>query len=161
MKKRSGYWIFGICLVAGAAAYASSEMNVQIREGQLRERPSFLGTVVAQVAYGERVSVERSQGPWRYAVSGDNAGWIHESALTRTRIRLAAGEEDALAAASLDELAAAGKGFTQEVESEYKQRNPAADFTWVDRMGAMGKNPEKLVEFLRQGGIEPREGARP
>jgi hypothetical protein len=161
MRNRSGYWILVVCLVAGASVHAATQMSVQVREGQLRERPSFLGTVVAQVEYGERVSVERSQGPWRYAVSGDNAGWIHESALTRTRIRLAAGEEDALEAASLDELAAAGKGFTQEVETEYKQRNPAVDFTWVDRMGAMGKRPEKLIEFLRQGNIEPREGARP
>jgi len=161
MRTRSRCWVAAGCLVAGISAQAATQMSVQIREGQLRERPSFLGAVTASVEYGERVTVERSQGPWQYAVSGGNAGWIHESALTRTRIALAAGEEDALAAASLDELAAAGKGFTREVETEYKQRNPEADFTWVDRMGAMGKEPEKLVDFLRQGAIEPREGARP
>jgi len=33
---------------------AEEEMHVQVKNGQLRDAPSFLGKLVAPVAYGER-----------------------------------------------------------------------------------------------------------
>lgn len=153
--------LIGMFLMATVVvAPARTEMSVQIREGQLRERPSFLGTIVATVDYGERVRVEQQQGPWRLVSVGEAQGWIHESALTRQRIQLAAGEEDVAGAATEQEMAMAGKGFNAEVEGEFRAQNEEIDFTWVDRMEGMGLAPERLAAFLSEGGVAPAEGDR-
>lgn len=142
-------------------AQARMEMSVQVREGQLRDRPSFLGAVVAPVAYGARVRVEREQGPWRYVNYATSEGWIHESALTRQRIMLAAGEEDAAGAATAQEMALAGKGFNAEVEGEFRAQHKGIDFAWVDHMEKLGKSPVRLTRFLQEGGVQPAgEGGR-
>jgi len=156
--------LYGFVIWAGvslAPVWASStEMSVQIRNGQLRERPSFLGAVKADVAYGDRVMVEQSQGPWRLVSASGQSGWIHESALTRQRIKLTAGETDVAGAANQQELALAGKGFNAQVEGEFRAQNQAVDFTWVDRMEKMGIETKKLMAFLKAGGVEPVEGGR-
>ena len=52
-----------------------------------------------------------------------------------------------------EEVALAGKGFSKEVEAEYKKQNAKLDYVWVDRM-LLFKIPEaQLVEFLQQGGL--------
>ncbi len=153
-------WIMVVTLFLGlAATVQAAKMNVQVREGQLRERPSFLGAVVATVEYAERVRVERAQGPWRHVVSGDKEGWIHESALTRQRLEIAAGDEDVAGAATQEEMALAGKGFSADVEREYRAQHTDLDFSWVDRMEQMGVRAERLTEFLREGDVTP-EGDR-
>ncbi len=161
MKKQIIGCLCAVLCGIGSLAYAQdrSEMSVQVREGPLRDRPSFLGAVVSTVAYGDRVIVERAQGPWRYVASAGQAGWIHESALTRERIVLTAGEED-VAGVTTQEMALAGKGFNAEVEGEFRAQHEDIDFAWVDYMETLGKSPSRLVQFLRAGGVEPvaREG---
>ena len=157
MKKT---WILtGLTAVALAvSAQARTTMSVQVREGQLRERPSYLGQVVTAVAYGDRVDVQRQQGPWRLVAFGDQEGWIHESALTRKRIVLEAGEVDVAGAATQEEMALAGKGFSAEVEQEYRAQHQDIDFSWVDRMERMAVSAERVAEFLREGGVTPEGG---
>ncbi len=154
------WMLMGAILLGASMSHAAPEMSVQIREGQLRERPSYLGAVVASVEYGERVNIQQQQGPWRYVASGDKAGWIHESALTRQRIKLEAGEVDVAGAATQEEMALAGKGFSAEVEQEYRSQHAEIDFSWVDRMEKMGVSPERLSDFLRLGGVKPEGGHR-
>jgi len=158
MKRK--WMLMGVILMAAGMSHAAQEMSVQVREGQLRERPSYLGTVVASVAYGERVSIQRRQGPWQYVASGEKLGWIHESALTRQRIVFEAGEVDVAGAATQEEMALAGKGFSAEVEDEFRAQNVEIDFSWVDRMEKMGVSAERLTQFLRAGGLTPSEGGR-
>jgi SH3-like domain-containing protein len=142
-------------------ADARTVLSVQVREGQLRERPSYLGNVTATVEYGAEVQVQREQGPWRWVVSGNDQGWIHESALTRKRVTWSAGDADVAGAASQEEMALAGKGFTAEVEQEYRTQHRNVDFTWVDRMEKMEKSVDQLLTFLKAGGVEAApEGAR-
>ena len=148
-------WILAGCLaLAASAAWAAQEMSVQVRDGQLRNRGSFLGTVVGTVAYGDRVTVNQTQAGWCEVAKADGAkGWIHESALTPKKVVLASGTADARAGASGEEVALAGKGFSKEVEAEYKKQNKNVDYTWVDWMGRQTVPSEQLVEFLKQGDL--------
>jgi uncharacterized protein YgiM (DUF1202 family) len=150
MKKWLLVWLG--CLVA-TCAWASKEMSVQVREGQLRNRGSFLGTVVGTVAYGDRVTVKQSQAGWiEVSASGGATGWIHESALTPKRVVLSSGDADAQSGGvGSDEIALAGKGFSKEVEAEYKKQNANLDYAWVDRMLGYGLPADELVAFLAQG----------
>ena len=148
MKK----WIvMGCAALLATGAWAAKEMSVQVRDGQLRNRASFLGTVVGAVAYGDRVTVNQAQAGWCEVSIAGKTGWIHESALTPKKVVLASGEGDARTGASGEEVALAGKGFSKEVESEYKKQNPQLDFTWVDWMGRQTVAVEELVQFLKQG----------
>jgi hypothetical protein len=146
--------IMGLTLLAGSA-WAAKEMSVQVREGQLRNRASFLGAVSGTVAYGDRVAVGRSQAGWIEVLQSPSGamGWIHESALTPKRIVMGSGMDDARVGASGQEIALAGKGFSKEVEAEYKKQNAKLDYAWVDRMLQMKVGHEELAAFLREGGL--------
>ena len=148
-------WILAGCLaLAASAAWAAQEMSVQVRDGQLRNRGSFLGTVVGTVAYGDRVSVNQEQAGWcEVATAAGLTGWIHESALTPKRVVMSSGTTDARSGASGEEVALAGKGFSKEVEAEYKKQNKELDYTWVDWMGKQTVPPDQLVQFLKQGDL--------
>ena len=140
--------------LAATGAWGAKEMSVQVREGQLRNRASFMGAVTGTVAYGDRVTVNQAQAGWyEVATAGGATGWIHESALTPKRVIADSGAGDARTGASGEEVALAGKGFSKEVEAEYKKQNQKVDYTWVDWMGQQTVSSERLVEFLKQGNL--------
>ena len=148
-------WILAGCMaLAATGAWAAKEMSVQVRDGQLRNRASFLGTVVGTVAYGDRVTVNQTQAGWCEVSIAGKTGWIHESALTPKKVVLASGTTDArVQSVGSEEVALAGKGFSKEVEAEYKKQNAAIDYTWVDWMGQQTVSSERLVAFLKQGNL--------
>ena len=148
-------WVaMGCAALVATGAWAAKEMSVQVRDGQLRNRASFLGTVVGTVAYGDRVSVSQEQAGWcEVATASGVKGWIHGSALTPKRVVLGSGASDARVAASGEEVALAGKGFYKEVEAEYKKGNSQIDYTWVDWMVRQTVSNDQLVKFLKQGDL--------
>jgi hypothetical protein len=154
--------LFIAVLLAGTAAMGMDFMSVQVREGQLRATPSFLGKVIVNVPYGVRVGVQQRQGDWvRVSLpTGPGSGWIHSSALTEKNIQMTAGADDVSAAATGDELALAGKGFNQQVERKFRADNPEMDFTWVDRMETWDMPAGEMAKFLREGELMAEGGAQ-
>lgn len=146
-----------LALALAAAVSQAAQMSVQVKEGVLREKASFLGKPVGNVAYGERVNVLASQGDWRQVRAASGAtGWIHGSALDSKRVTLsAASGGDVRLGASSDEVALAGKGFSQEIETEYKKQNRSLDYAWVDRMLTFKVSDAEAIRFLQEGGLEP------
>jgi uncharacterized protein YgiM (DUF1202 family) len=166
MAKARFFWI-PLCLVLllGSAGVAANpeEMSVQVKTGELRATPSFLGKIVGRVAYGERVGVLEVRSPWikvQASNAGSVAGWIHESALTQSRIALKAGGTDVQQTASGDELALAGKGFNEQVEESFKAKNPKVDFAWIDKMETFVATDDEMRRFLEQGQVEPKGGTQ-
>jgi len=148
-------FIFSVLISVSRA----DELNVQVRTGKLRERPSFLGKIVTTVSYGDTVNIIREQDEWVLARRPDGKqGWIHISALTDDEIELSSGESNAETVASSDELALAGKGFNSDVEAEFKTRNEDIDFTWVDWMEKIIISPEQMEGFLKMGKVNPPPG---
>jgi hypothetical protein len=163
MKQRSKGWL-GIGLVALAAtALAEGPLtSVQVKTGQIRATPSFLGKLVGTANYGDRLQVIEQQGDWsRVAAPGGQAGWMHSSALTKKKIVMKAGDQNTVAGASGEELTLAGKGFNSDVEASFKAKNQAIDFTWVDRMERIKVAPETMQRFLADGGVQPSQGGVP
>jgi hypothetical protein len=83
---------------------------------------------------------------------------MHASALTTKTIVLKAGAQNVRTSATGGELALAGKGFSEEIEKQYKNLNHHLDYTWVDRMEKLQVSPEQMQAFLKQGNVVPREG---
>lgn len=151
-----------VALLAAGLVWAAGEMlTVQVRSGKMRSRPSFLGQVVGEMTYGEQVTVLEQQGPWiRISGPGGQSGWLHESALSENKVEMSAGDQNVETSASDDELALAGKGFTEQVEAEYMKQNEDLDFTWVDRMEKIVVTPPEAELFLVEGQVVVGEGGR-
>ena len=144
-----------------AALAADASWTVQVRQGHLRQQPSFLAPVTATLPYGMRVERTEEKGDWRLVrAKPDGEGWIHVSALTEKKIALKAGAENVDAKADKDEIALAGKGFNQEVEGAYRTRHGQAAYDVVDAMEARGAADGEVAEFLSTGGLQTTE-ARP
>ncbi|PID37580.1 MAG: peptide-binding protein, partial [Proteobacteria bacterium] len=115
----------------------------------------------ADVAYGAKVTVQKRQGPWvEVTDAAGHQGWLHESALSQKKLKLVSGSIEAGTGASGEEVALAGKGFNETVEKEYRKQNADLDYSWVDRMEKMVVTAPEMETFLRQGGIQSREGGR-
>jgi SH3-like domain-containing protein len=157
MKKWMVLWLLPLALAVGAAgAEAPKQMSVQVKSGQLRATPSYLGKLVAPIAYGQRVSVLQAQGEWvNVRDEAGHTGWMHQSALSTKRIVMKAGAEDVEASASGEELALAGKGFSKEVEAEFKAKNKEISFAPIDRMEKIVVTPEEMAKFLAEGEVKP------
>jgi hypothetical protein len=146
------------CLVA-VTAFAVQMMSVQVREGQVRGTPSFLGKIVGRVSYGQSISVIGASGDWNKVAYAGVQGWIHASALTDANLGLRSGSGQAPSSVSGQEMALAGKGFNAQVEKQYRQTH-GGDFASVDRMERNAITPARLMAFLKEGGVTPR-GAKP
>ena len=132
-------------------------MSVQIRAGSVRSSPSFLGTVLYAVAYGDELVIhEQADGWMKVSPTGETTrGWIHESALSARRIVVDPTGQDVARAVESDEIALGGRGFNRQVEEAYRAGHPQIDFTWIDRMEKIEVNPEELDAFLREGQLNP------
>ncbi len=163
MSKQTKWWLILLAVTgvfSAGLALGGGVLTVQVRDGQVRATPSFLGRIVGTLHYGNQVTSLGKNGDWNEVTSARMHGWMHRSALTKNRISLQPGGRNAPLAASGDELALAGKGFNKQVESAFKTRNPQLNYAWVDRMEAMKVSPETMTQFLEQGGLSPRGGLR-
>lgn len=145
-------------------ANAQETLSVQVKEGELRSTPSFLGKVVARVAYGDRVNVIEDRGAWKKVSlrSGKLQGWMHTSALTTKRIALKAGQTNVGTGATQNELALAGKGFNEQVEASFRKENRNLDYTWINMMETFKVSSDQMHNFLVQGDVTPpSEGGKP
>ncbi|HBA82991.1 MAG TPA: SH3 domain-containing protein [Verrucomicrobia bacterium] len=148
-----------IVLMAGLLSASAKVMSVQVKNGQVRATPSFLGQVVSPVGYGDQVEILQQQGVWmQVRTPAGKDGWIHQSALSTKKIVMQAGDETVKTGASGDELSLAGKGFNSDVEAAFKAQNKEIDFTWVDKMEKIVVSPAEKKDFLNEGHVVPSQG---
>jgi hypothetical protein len=159
----TGLALLGVlCLTV--PANAQKTLSVQVKEGQLRATPSFLGKVVAPATYGDRVDVVEDRGAWKKVSlrGGKVQGWMHASSLTTKRIALKAGQGNVQTGATGDELALAGKGFNEQVETAFRNENKNLDYAWINRMETFIVSPNQMRTFIARGSLEPpAEGGKP
>jgi hypothetical protein len=151
-----------LAVIAGIASGQQLKMmTVQVKEGQVRSAPTFIGGIVGAFSYGDPVIADEEKGDWiRVRMAGSPVkGWMHISALTKKKLMLRAGA-DVKQSATSDELALAGKGFSSEVEKAFKIQNPQLSFKWIDKMEKFAVTQSQMQQFLKAGGISPEGGAR-
>ena len=144
----------------GLTVYAVEKkiMSIQVKKGIVRTQPSFLGKIVTQLPYGDQVSVQNAKGAWYLIAKPEERtnGWMHSSALSQKKIVLKPGASDVEQAASSDEITLAGKGFNQQVEKDFKSRNPQVDFMWVDKMEKVVVSQNQILAFIKEGQLTPK-----
>jgi hypothetical protein len=71
---------------------------------------------------------------------------------------LKSGTANVQTSASGDELALAGKGFSKQVENEFKGKNPNINYAWIDRMEKFVVSQKQSQQFLKEGELSPEGG---
>ncbi len=162
MKRVIGLaFVAALSLTLGIMAFADQNMmSVTVREAPVRATPSFLGRILATLAYGDRVQVVSTRGDWVQIAlpSGGGNGWLAASALTQKEIVLHSGGNVSQGASS-GEVALAGKGFNEQVEQQY-QSETHLDYSEVDQMEKDTIPVSTLIAFLKAGGLEGQGGAQ-
>lgn len=154
--------IFLVLCLTPVYAFGQQMMSVQVKSGDVRSAPSFLGAILAKVSYGDRLFVHEEKEAWvKVSVPGKKAeGWIHSSALTSKIVMLQAGASDVKQAASSSEIALAGKGFNKQVEKEFRDKNPSLDFIAIDKMEKISVSQSDIQDFLKAGELSPKGGSK-
>jgi len=163
MPKFKSILIIFLCItLTGLTVFALEQklMSIQVKKGAVRSNPSFLGKIVAQLEYGDQITVQNVKDSWYfiYRPEGSTQGWMHSSALSMKKIVLKPGASDVEQAASSDELTLAGKGFNQQVEEDFKSQNPEVDFTWINRMEKTVISQNQIQTFIKEGKLSPEGG---
>jgi len=142
----------GLLLIA-TTTIAAESWQVVVQKAPVRQSPQVFGKIATTLDYGTRVEILKRQNGWLQVRFVSGSGWLHESAVARRAATLTAGSRKAEVAASQQELTLAGKGFNQQVEDAYRQKNRRLDYAAIDRMQALQVDEGQLLRFVREGGL--------
>jgi hypothetical protein len=146
-------------LVAVAAVAATETVTVIVRKTSIRRDRRFYAPTLIEADFGDAFGVLAREQGWIKVGSGSGEGWLHESAVTAKKVAVSSQGPGGGMTDDRD-IAAAGKGFTPQVESEYRRNNPQADFAAVDRMERLGASETALTSFVSDGNLQPRGAGR-
>src|SRR5215470_18791204 len=125
-----------VAAVVGAAAGAPDKggtVTVQVMSAKVMKDPSFLGTTVATVVRGEHLTYQDSQKDWyKVTTSAGKDGWINKTSVVDKALTLSTKPGGGTGGVSEDEVALAGRGFSPEVEKQYRSQHPDLDYSHVD-----------------------------
>jgi len=152
MRAKVAVLCLGLLLIV-TTAVAAENWQVVVQKAPVRQSPQVFGKISTTLDYGVRVEVLQRQNGWLQVRTTSGSGWLHESAVARRAAALTAGTRKAEVAASQQELTLAGKGFNQQVEDAYRQKNRRLDYDEIDRMQAMRVDEGQLLQFVRDGGL--------
>ena len=150
--KKIVFFLFLVLLITGfAAAQASAggTMYVAINTIDLKSGTGLFANTVGQLKQGDRVTVIQVSGRFLEIQSAANSsikGWVPTADLSARQV--VAGTSST---ATAREVAMAGKGFNQEVETSYRSTNAELNYEDVDRVEAITVNQTDLERFLREG----------
>lgn len=144
-------------LAIAATAQASDVRYVQVAEARMRREASFLSPTVAVLGYGEVVTKRAADdSQWLLVArpSGEE-GWLHQSALTATRLVLKAGERSMSGRSGGAEVTLAGKGYSAETERDFQKDHQQLDFAALDRLDEQRPADEEVARFITEGQLRP------
>ena len=140
-----------LCLAATLlfAQKAGDRLYVNVDSAPLKSSTGFFGDTTETVKYGDELRVTAVNGKWVEAQKsgGGKTGWIESAKLTTKRVS----SRGNAANASAREVALAGKGFSPEIESEYKKSGVHLNYPEVDNMEDVDISEDNLLAFIEEG----------
>lgn len=146
-------------LIAGAvwaAPKVGDAVTVRVLSTKVMKAPRFVGPSSGTASRGEQLTVRQVKGDW-YLVEGRQSGWIHKTNVVEGKINLSS-KPGGEGGASRDEVELAGRGFTPQVEDQYREQNPELDFSHVDGIEQTQVDLLTLEGFVREGGLQAGGG---
>ena len=156
---RTRLWIPLLGVIALSASVLGapergSTVTVQVMNARLMKTPSFLGASTATLVRGDFLTFQEAQKDWyKVTTKAGKEGWINKVSVVEKKLALSSKPGGGTGGVSEDEVALAGRGFSPEVEKEYRKRNPNLDFSHVDNIEKLSVDPEQLSRFAAGGKV--------
>ena len=150
MKRLIFLLTFGLTL--NALAFSQTEGTkryISVQNMPVKDSTGFFARELGYLSLGSEVALIGEEGKWAQIRSENLSGWVSSSSLSARRI-VASGT-----AASATEIAFAGKGFSQDMEVEY--RKGGLDYSMVDSMEKMVIPTGELLSFVTEGRLAKGE----
>lgn len=143
----------GVSAVGGTAPKQGSTITVRVLSAKVMKDPKFIGGTIASVARGDQLTFVQAQKDWyKVTTRSGAAGWIHKGNVTDKAVELSS-KPGSGGGASQDEIELAGRGFTPEVEQEYRRKHGDLDFTHVDAIEALSVDGDAVAKFAAEGKV--------
>lgn len=137
--------------VVVAAPKAGSVITVRVMSAKVMKSPKFIGPAAGSVSRGDPLTIKTIKGDW-YQVTGAKSGWINRTSVVEGKVALSSSPGGG-GAASRDEVELAGRGFTPDVEDEYRGKHPDLDFSHVEAIEKTSIDFTELEAFVAEGGL--------
>ncbi|MCL2763548.1 MAG: SH3 domain-containing protein, partial [Treponema sp.] len=140
MKRFLCLALFILCAGSFAFSQAGARRYVAVKTAALKASNSALAKDVGNLSLGDEVSLLKDDGKWAQVNFGNLSGWVASASLSSRRV-VASGST-----ASVSEVALAGKGFSPDVEIEYRKNG--LDYSMVDSMEKIIIPADELERFI-------------
>jgi hypothetical protein len=137
------------------AVDAGDPLFVQVRETELRSGPGFLSPIEDRLGFGLELEYVGERSGWIQVVVTETgvAGWVHASAAKENRAtQMQLQGEQTSRTVTSREVALAGRGFSENIEGEYGNRNQI-DFSKVDELETQRVDPDDIVVFVTEASL--------
>ena len=144
--------LIALMLCMGSLLFSQTDANkryVAVKTTPLKSSSGFFGQDLKILSQGDEVTLIRDNGKWAEVRSENQSGWVSSNSLSSRRV-VASG-----AAITASEVALAGKGFSREVEVEYRKNG--IDFSVVDSMERIIVSGNELLTFVNEGRLAKGE----
>ena len=116
---------------------------IVVKAAVLKNSNGFFASSLAELPLGTEVTLLKEEGKWVQVRTGNLTGWVTSVSLSSRRI-VSPGSS-----ATAAEIALAGKGFSPDMEMEYRKNG--LDYTVVDSMERMSISSDELLIFITDG----------
>ena len=143
---RRFFLLITMIFVTGALGFSQTGDNrryVSVQTAALKNSTGFFAVELTRLPLGTEVTLIGVQGKWSQVRAGNLTGWVTSVSLTARRI-VASGST-----ATAAEFALAGKGFSPDMEVEYRKNG--LDYSVVDSMEKMYISSDELLNFITEG----------
>ena len=146
------FTLFMIIILSASPLFSQTRDTrfVAVQSEDVKESSSNFARNLGSLSMGDSVNLARDDGRWAQISTQSLNGWVRSSSLTTRRV-LPAGASTATAA----EIALAGKGFSPDIEIEY--RRTGLNYSMVDSMERIAISPQELLNFIREGHLSRGE----
>ncbi len=134
-----------------AAPKVGAVVTVRVMSAKVMKAPKFIGPTAGAVSRGDNLTVREVKGDW-YRVDGAAAGWINRTSVAEGKLVLSS-KPGGGSGASRDEVELAGRGFTPDVERQYRTSHPTLDFAHVEAIEEIEVDVAGLSKFVDEGGL--------
>lgn len=149
--------MFFACALFAASFKTNATVYVSVKSTSLKSSTGFFAKKIGTVTYGDALIVLESNSKKSRVRLSSNAsvtGWIPNGSLTSKKI---AKSGSTSVNASSNELALAGKGFSEEAENAFKSSNASLNYEEVDRVEKITVSDSELSSFITEGHLKGGE----
>jgi len=135
------------CVGVHIFSQTNNKRYVAVQTAALKSSTGFFAGTIGKLSLGDEVTVIRQSGKWTQVSSensaGNLSGWVASSSLS-VRPIISSGR-----GVAASEVALAGKGFSKDMETEY--RKDGLNYSMVDFMEQLTITQNELESFITEG----------